>query len=139
MHDITKKLSYDEQLLLCKKYATMTDNAETSSEWLLHAPTGAAYAYEELGVSEEVRDAIRWHTTGKADMTLLEKIIYLADYIEPNRDFEGLEELRDLAYADIDAAMILGLKMSLADLAERGIVPHARSLEALAYLESRYK
>ena len=49
-----------------------------------------------------------WHTTGKADMTLLDKILYMADYIEPNRDFEGVERLRKLAYTDLDQAMLLG-------------------------------
>ena len=66
-------------------------------------------------------------------MTLLEKIIYLADYIEPTRDFEGVEPLRSLAYEDIDAAMGLGLRMSLDELAANGIVPHSDSIEALRW------
>jgi nicotinate-nucleotide adenylyltransferase len=77
-----------------------------------------------------VRDAIRWHTTGKPDMTLLEKIIYLADYIEPNRDFPGLDALRSKAYEDIDAAMALGLEMSLEDIRSYGEEPHRITAEA---------
>ena len=65
-----------------------------------------------------------------AQMTLLEKIIYLADYVEPTRDFPGVEPLRALCYEDIDAAMALGLKMSLDELAAAGITPHGDSLEA---------
>ena len=69
-------------------------------------------------------------------MSLLEKIIYMADYIEPNRDFPGLEELRRLAYEDLDQAMILGLEMSLEDLRSYGIEPHAHSQEALTALRT---
>ena len=84
-------------------------------------------------MTDEVYGAIRWHTTGRPDMTLLEKLIYLADYIEPTRDFEGVEPLRALAYEDIDAAMALGLKMSLEELKAGGIVPHSATVEALRW------
>jgi nicotinate-nucleotide adenylyltransferase len=67
----------------------------------------------------------------------MEKIMYMADYIEPTRDFEGVEELRNLAFADIDSAIIKGLEMSMDDLSERGIEPHIRSVEALAFLRQR--
>lgn len=87
-------------------------------------------AKELFNVCKEVYEAIRWHTTGKADMTLLEKIIYMADYIEPNRDFEGVEKLRALAYEDLDAAMALGLKMSLEDIRSYGQEPYIASVEA---------
>ena len=72
-------------------------------------------------------------------MTKLEKIIYMADYIEPTRDFEGLNELRRLAYEDLDAAVRLGLIMGLEDLKQRGIEPHPASLEALEYLDGEKK
>ena len=70
-------------------------------------------------------------------MTTLEKVLYLADYIEPTRDFEGLSELRGLAYENIDKAMALGLRMSLEDMRERGIVPHQRTAAALSWLENK--
>ena len=94
LHDITKKLNFEEQLILCGKYGIINDNLELGSPKLLHAKTGAALARDLFGVSDRVYNAIRWHTTGKPDMTLLEKIIYLADYIEPTRDFPGVEKLR---------------------------------------------
>lgn len=133
LHDITKKLSYDEQLILCEKYGIILDNAEKNSPKLLHAPTGAALARDRFGVSDEIYEAIRWHTTGKPDMTLLEKIIYLADYIEPTRDFSGVEELRALAYEDINKAMARGLAMSLEDIRARNIEPHRHSIEAFLW------
>ena len=133
-HDITKKLSKDEQLRLCGKYAIITDDYERQSEKLLHAKTGAAFAHDLFGLSDEVCDAIRWHTTGRPGMTLLEKITYLADYIEPGRDgFDGLTELRQTAYEDIDAAMELGTRMSLDEVAARGQEPHENTAQAHAY------
>lgn len=130
LHDITKKLSLDEQLILCDKYGIIIDNVEKSNFKLLHARTGAAVARDMFGVSDAVYQAIRWHTTGKPDMTMLEKIIYLADYIEPNRDFPGLERLRELSYENIDAAMALGLEMSLEDIRSYGEEPYKITAEA---------
>ena len=139
LHDITKKLSLDEQLILCGKYGIINDNAEKNNVKLLHAKTGAAEARDLFGVSDAVYGAIRWHTTGKPDMTLLEKIIYLADYIEPNRDFPGLAELRRAAYEDIDAAMALGLEMSLADIRSYGEEPHRITAEAYEWYSRKDK
>lgn len=130
LHDITKKLKPEEQLILCGEYDIICDTAELGNPKLLHAKTGAALARALFGVSDEIYEAIRWHTTGKVDMSLLEKIIYLADYIEPTRDFEGLEELRKLAYEDIDAAMALALGMSLEEIRSHGTVPYKDSIEA---------
>lgn len=130
LHDITKKLSYDEQLILCEKYGIICDKDELSAPKLLHAKTGAALSRDLFGISDAVYEAIRWHTTGKGDMTMLEKIVYLADYIEPNRDFEGVERLRELAYKDIDRAMALGLEMSLEDIRSRGAEPYKDTVEA---------
>lgn len=130
LHDITKKLTMPEQLKLAEKYGIVFDALERENIKLTHAITGAELSRDLFGVTDAVYDAIRWHTTGKPDMTLLEKIIYLADYIEPTRDFEGVEPLRALAYEDIDAAMALGLKMSLEELKAAGIVPHSDSVEA---------
>jgi nicotinate-nucleotide adenylyltransferase len=134
LHDITKHLELEDQLQLCRKYDIMTDNVETAEVKLLHAKTGAAVARDIYGASQAVHDAILWHTTGRADMTILEKIIYIADYIEPTRDFGGLDKLRSLAYHDLDAAIITGLQMSIEDMRLRGIVPHARTAEAFAWL-----
>ena len=133
LHDITKKLSMDEQLILAEKYGIVFDKFERENIKLTHAITGAALSKELFGVPERIYSAIRWHTTGRADMTLLEKIIYIADYIEPTRDFEGVERLRQLAYEDIDSAMALGLRMSLEELRQSGIEPHGATVSALEW------
>ena len=130
LHDITKKLRREEQLIMCEKYGIINDADELKTPSLLHAKTGAALAGDVFGADEQVCEAIRWHTTGKPDMSLLEKIIYLADYIEPTRSFDGVEKLRELAYEDIDDAMALGLEMSVEDIRRRGTEPYHDTLDA---------
>jgi len=139
LHDCTKKEPPEEQLRLCEKYGIEPDSIERRSEKLLHAKTGAAIAESVFGADPAVVSAIRWHTTGKENMSLLEKIIYMADYIEPNRDFPGVEKLRELAYQNLDAAMCLGFEMSMEDIRTYGIEPHAATLRALAYYQERKK
>ncbi len=139
-HDITKRLGLEEQLRLCARYGIMADNYESVSEKLLHAKTGAELAQDLFGLTDEVAEAIRWHTTGRAGMNELQQIIYLADYIEPTRSgFEGLEELRKAAYEDLDGAMELGLRMSLGDVIARGNLPHEDTLHARQYFLKRLR
>lgn len=135
LHDITKSLSREEQLQLCEKYGIILDSAEQQMTKLLHARTGAAVARDLFGVSEPVFNAIRWHTTGKPDMTLLEKILYIADYIEPTRDFPGVEKVRDLAYSDLDRALLLGLKMTIDEVRESGSEPYIDTINAFHWYQ----
>ena len=139
LHDITKSLSYDEQLQLCEKYGIINDNSELEAPKLLHAKTGAAMARELFGVSDTVYEAIRWHTTGKPDMSLFEKILYLADYIEPTRDFEGIDALRELAFSDLDGAMALGLGMTIDEIRRSGREPYVDTLDAYAWYKEKEK
>ncbi len=135
LHDITKKEKLDEQLRLCAKYGILLDEVEKREGKLLHSKTGAAIAKYEFGCDDEVYWAIYWHTTGKEDMSLLEKVIYMADYIEPTRDFEGVDELRRLAFSDLDRALELGFQMSIDDMVRRDIRPHERTLGALEWIK----
>lgn len=137
LHDVTKALNGEEQLKLCERYDILLDKFERENPKLLHAKTGAVIAREVFGENEAVCSAINWHTTGRADMTLLEKIIYLADYMEPNRDFEGVEELRRLTASDLDAAMRLGLSMSIRQLRENHRCIDKNSEAALRFLKER--
>jgi nicotinate-nucleotide adenylyltransferase len=137
LHDITKALSGREQLHLCEKYGIITDAFEREQTKMLHAATAAAVAEHVFGENEDVCTAIRWHTSGRAGMSTLEKIIYVADYMEPNRDFPGVEQLRRLAYADLDGAMLLGLEMTAENLRSRGLLLGGRSREAIEDLKAR--
>lgn len=134
LHDVTKALSDKAQLLLCDRYKIALTQSERENGKLLHAKTGAAVAKHIFGENDRVCDAIYWHTTGKADMALLEKIIYIADYMEPNRAFPGVELLRELVMDDIDAALLEGFRMSLELLRSRGKVIDPNSLQAWEYL-----
>ncbi|MDR0904749.1 MAG: nicotinate (nicotinamide) nucleotide adenylyltransferase [Oscillospiraceae bacterium] len=135
LHDITKRLDAEAQLALCDRYGIALDELSRSTPKILHGHTAAELAAERFNVSDAVKSAIKWHTTGHAGMTLLEKIIYLADYMEPNRDFDGVEKLRALAYRDIDAAMLLGLQMTVDDLTERGLAIDTNTLGAMNSLK----
>ena len=134
LHDITKALDGPLQLTLCREYGTMLDDFSIRYPKTLHALTGSLVAERIFGENEAVVSAIRHHTTGKANMSLLEKIIYVADYMEPCRNFPGVEKLRELAFTDIDAALKLGLEMTLVHLANQGDEVSPESREALAWL-----
>ncbi len=155
LHDVTKKMPAEEQLRLCTAYGIIPgigrkaapvgedEAALLSAEFarrypkVLHAFSGAAIAWAEFGISPQVRDAIMWHTTGKRDMTLLEKIIWLADYIEPTRTMPGVKKVRKLAFEDLDAALRMAMQNSLDHVAERQGDPHPASLEALNDLKKK--
>ncbi len=137
LHDITKALDGPLQLTLCREYGIVVDDFSAQYPKTLHAMTGALVADRIFGENEAVVSAICSHTTGKANMNLLEKIIYVADYMEPCRDFPGVEELRRLAYSDIDGALRLGLTMTLELLKKQGSQVSPGSREALAWLDRK--
>jgi len=134
LHDITKKFGLELHLRVLEDHDVPLRKIQYAGEKLIHAKTGALLAKSVFGVSDDVYDAISWHTTGRAGMSTLEKVIYIADYIEATRDFAGVEELRRLAFEDLDAAMMKGLEMTIADVQARGIVPDSSTIEALKYL-----
>ncbi len=109
LHDSTKNLGEAEQYALMEKYGLSFDQWTKKEPKLFHAVTGAVFAKEELLIEdEEILSAIRYHTTGKADMTLLEKIIYLADMIEETRkEFPDLKKIREVSKVDLSEAVLL--------------------------------
>jgi len=134
LHDITKAIDGPLQLTLCSTYGKILSDFSRKYPKTLHALTGSLVAQRIFGENEAVVSAICHHTTGKANMNLLEKIIYVADYMEPCRNFSGVEKLRELAYTDMDAALKLGLEMTLEHLARQGSEVSPESREALAWL-----
>lgn len=137
LHDITKALDTNGQLTLSGEYGMIPDDFSRQYPKTLHAVTGSLVAQYVFGENPAVVQAIRYHTTGRADMTLLEKIIYVADYMEPNRDFPGVEKLRELAFSNLDQALYLGLTMTLDTLRQRGSTVSPESREAIAWLETK--
>lgn len=137
LHDVTKALDGPLQLTLCREYGTMLDEFSSENPKTLHALTGALVAERIFGENPAVVQAICSHTTGRANMNVLEKIVYVADYMEPNRDFPGVEKLRELAFSDLDGALQLGLEMTLEQLRQRGSRVSPGSREALQWLTGR--
>ncbi|WP_409968198.1 nicotinate (nicotinamide) nucleotide adenylyltransferase [Bengtsoniella intestinalis] len=134
LHDCTKWWSKEENLAYCDAHGIKLDKVERANGKLLHAKSGAKVAQEDFGVSEEIAIAIDRHTTGHPKMTDLDKVIYLADYIEPTRNFEGLEKLRKSCDQSLNAGMVHGLSMTVADMEADGLTVHSATKDTLKTL-----
>lgn len=121
LHDCAKCIPNDKKIKLCQKYQIPIRDVEMKAPSLLHSKLGAYLARTVYHIeNEEILSAIEWHTTGKPDMTMLEKIIFLADYIEPMRfKASNLPEIRKQAFIDIDHAVYLTLRDTIAYLGDR--------------------
>lgn len=137
LHDCAKDYPSEYKLRLCKEYHLDLDDIVKKQKDLIHPFLGAEVAKREYLIDDnDILNAIRFHTTGRANMSLLEKIIYIADFIEPGRErFEGIDEARRLAYLDLDLAMRYILKETIAYVEERHLTVHPYSKEALAYYQ----
>lgn len=122
LHDCAKCIPNDEKIALCKKYQIPISEAEEKSPFLLHAKLGAYYAEHKYDIQDnEILHAIKVHTTGEPGMNTLDKIIFIADYIEPNRDqAPNLTQIRKLAFENLDEAMKQILNDTLHYLKEKG-------------------
>lgn len=115
LHDCAKCIPNDKKLKLCKRHNIPVTETEEKSPYLLHARLGAFIAEEKYGIHDpDILSAIEFHTTGRADMSLLEEIIYIADYIEPMRSkAANLPEVRRLAFEDLDRAVYVTMRDTL--------------------------
>lgn len=130
LHDCAKCMSHHKQISLCKKNKMVLSEIETENHSpLLHAKAGSCLARKKYGVAdEEILQAISYHTTGRPNMSPLEKIIYIADYIEPGRerakrsyaDVQNLQEVRKMAYQDLDKTLCKILSDTLDYLSRKG-------------------
>ena len=134
LHDVTKALDGPLQLTLCREYGKVLSDFSKRYPKTLHALTGSLVAERIFGENAAVVAAIESHTTGKGKMNMLEKIIYVADCIEPKGECAGVDRLRYLAETDMDAALKLGLEMTLEHLKRQGAEVSPESREALEYL-----
>lgn len=130
LHDCAKCLSNEKKVALCKKQSIEINMTEAKNPFLLHAKAGAYLAQHKYSIGDEdILNAVRYHTTGRPEMSTLEKIIFIADYIEPGRDHSArLPELRRLAFRDLDVTLAEILKdtLSYLDGAENEIDPMTR-------------
>ena len=115
LHDCAKAIPNEKKIKMCEKRKIEITPIERVNPSLLHAKLGAVLAKEKYGVYDpEILEAIRWHTTGKADMSLLEKIIFIADYVEPLRDkARNLSIVRETVFTDLDRAVYMALRDTL--------------------------
>ncbi len=131
LHDAAKNLSDDEMIGACRDYGIEPNAVELNTPSLLHGAVAAELIKVEFGVfDQEISEAIRVHTVGKADMSDLDKIIYIADMIEPSRSFDGVERLRKLAPVDLDRAMAESLRQTLEYNLRKGTPIHPASVDA---------
>jgi len=129
-HDYAKGISGPELLSIAEQNNLFSDEIERLVPDLLHAPVGAFLLRQHLGVEDgELLSAVAKHTLGDEEMTVLDKIIFLADMIEPGRDYPGLERLKCLAERDLDRAMVYGLDLTLRYCLERGRLIHPRTVK----------
>lgn len=131
VHDITKDRTKEEQLSLVEKYSIILDDVEKFSPKLLHAITGAAMLKNEYNIEDEdIINAVRYHTTARAGMSLLEKIIYLADYVSADRDYEGVDELREKIYVSLQDGMEEALDFSICEVVDKKAPIHIDTVKA---------
>lgn len=130
LHDYARGIPKGDLVGVATGLGIEVDDVERQYPYLLHAEIGAKLARAELGiVDEEVLAAVANHTIGRAEMSSLEKIVYLADMIEPSREFERIDEVRALASKNLDDAFRLGYALSLLHLVERGKLIHPRTAD----------
>lgn len=120
LHDITKEVKTEFQLQLIESGGIILDDVSKKSPSLLHAITGMVYARDTLSIDDEdILNAIRYHTTGRANMSLLEKIIFIADFISDERDYDDVDVMRAESEKSLEEGMIYGLGFVIPDLVSR--------------------
>lgn len=141
LHDCAKCIPNEKKIKLCKKYHIPMSAAEKHSPFLLHAKLGSYYAKKIYEVNDaEVLHAIQVHTTGEPDMNELDKIIYIADYIEPNRKkAPNLEEIRRMAFENLDKTMMQILSDTLEYLKEKEGELDPLTMKTYEFYKNEYK
>ncbi len=130
LHDVMKESSLWDMQAIVAEAQIPVDEEMLRNGALLHGPAGSAYAQLRLQIEDtSICEAIRVHTMGSTHMSLLDKIIFLADYIEPNRDFPGVEELRSLAFQDINEAVIRAYDGTIRHLLDQGLTIHVQTIQ----------
>ena len=131
LHDCMKGAGNEELLLACERFGIPVSEIERRHPKLLHSVVGSWVAEERFGVSDqEIKDAIRYHTTGAADMSGLSKVIYVADYIEPERELGGIDYIREEAKNDLDAAVLHVLENVILYVIKKKALIHPDTIHA---------
>lgn len=139
VHDCAKNMKPAQLIKVANEHGILIDDIYTNNPSILHGVVGSTIARELMGIQDQdVLRAICYHTTGRKNMSILEKIIYIADYIEPLRNFSGVEELRSLSKVDLDAAVIQSLENTIKLIVSQKKLLHLDTVEARNYLLNQY-
>lgn len=131
LHDITKNAPDEEHLKIFKEFGIILSDVEQNAKKLWHAMSGALYVKNILGINDpEIIDAIRYHTTAKADMSPLAKILYLADFTSKDRDYEDVDVIREYVDESLEKAFVYALEYSIIDLVNQGRAIHPDTVQA---------
>ena len=134
-HDIAKYVSKEDSMKLIEDNNIILSENEKNTPDLWHSIVGPIIAKKEIGIDDEdILSAIRWHTTGKENMTTLEKIIYIADMIEPSRVFDGVEDIRKAVIEDLDKGVIKGMEHTIKYLISKGVPIDINTVKARNYI-----
>lgn len=133
-HDIAKEIPKEEALELVKKYGMELDEIEKVNFNLVHSKLGAEIVKEKYGFNEDIINAIKYHTTGRENMSILEKIIFLADATEENRTYKELNDLVEMIKNDIDEGMLFTLQWTFNDITNKKYLLHLDSVKAYNFL-----
>jgi predicted HD superfamily hydrolase involved in NAD metabolism len=129
VHDYGKRLNKQQLIQAAESYKLSLDTITLREARLLHAPVGAALLAGELKIKDrELLNAVSYHTTGSSRMTLLAKVLYLADCIEPGRDYDGVAEIRNLAVLDLEQALLAAVDRTICSVVARKMMLHPRSV-----------
>ena len=142
IHDCGRQIPKEDSVAKAKELGIPVDPVEETQPILLHAKLGVYYAIHKYGVSpddREVLDAIRYHSTGTVDMTQTAKIVFLADLIEPGRDFDGVEAIREASFQDLDRGMLLSYDNTIRYLLEDGLLIHPDAIAGYNQLAAQSK
>jgi len=135
VHDCAKNMKKSDLIKIVEENNYKIDEVSKDNPGLLHGLAGAIIARDVMGIEDkEIFDAVAYHTTGRKDMSVLEKIIYLADYIEPLRNYPGVDELRKISLEDLDKAMIQSFNYTIKYIIERNQMIHLNTVEARNFL-----
>ena len=133
-HDVAKNLSKTRMKEIIEENNIILSAVEKDNANLWHSIIGAIEAKDKLGIEdEEILDSIRWHTTGKENMSILTKVIYIADMIEPSRNFDGIENIRKITFEDLDMGVYCGLTRSIEFLLIKNLLIDENTIKARNY------
>lgn len=134
LHDVCHDMSYGDQLNYLRSCGILPDDLTLENPPLWHAIAGSVYVRDALGIDdEEIASAIRWHTSGRAEMSMMEKVVYVADLVSNDRDSPDLPMLREMAGQSLDTVMLYSLRYTLGRILHKGYPLVREAWEAYNY------